>query len=67
MTYKGHVENGVIVLDDPAELHDGMQVWIDLQPSFAELSKTTPLRGTAYKFDDPFTPAVADVDWDASK
>lgn len=26
MTHKGHVENGVIVLDDPTELPDGMVV-----------------------------------------
>ena len=26
MTYRGHVSNGVVVLDEPAELPDGMAV-----------------------------------------
>ena len=26
MTYRGHVKNGVVVLDEPAELPDGMAV-----------------------------------------
>ena len=26
MTYRGHVRNGVVVLDEPAELPDGMAV-----------------------------------------
>lgn len=30
MTYKGHVERGAIVLDDPVHLPDGALVTIDL-------------------------------------
>ena len=30
MTYKGHVENGAIVLDDRVELPDGVLVTIEL-------------------------------------
>ena len=29
MTYKGHVKNGVIVLDDPVEMPEGTQVRVD--------------------------------------
>jgi hypothetical protein len=29
MTYKGHVENGVVVLDEPAPLKDGMAVRVE--------------------------------------
>jgi hypothetical protein len=48
MTYKGHVENGTIVLDDPVELPEGAVVKIEVanreqpddadtpEPSFAE-------------------------------
>ena len=30
MTYKSHVENGVIVMDEPVELREGMEVAVDL-------------------------------------
>jgi hypothetical protein len=30
MTYKGHVENGVVVLDEPAQLPEGTEVEVDL-------------------------------------
>ena len=30
MTYRGHVENGVIVLDEPAELPEGTSVRVEL-------------------------------------
>ena len=29
MTYKGHVEKGVIVLDEPVQLEDGAEVTIE--------------------------------------
>ena len=32
MTYKGHVENGVIVLDEPVEMPEGTQVRVDFEP-----------------------------------
>lgn len=28
MTYRGHVKNGVIVLDEPADLPEGMEVMV---------------------------------------
>ncbi len=30
MTYRGHVENGIVVLDDPVALPDGAPVQVDL-------------------------------------
>lgn len=38
MTYNGHVENGVIVLDEPAPLSEGMQVRVEVasQPEVLE-------------------------------
>jgi len=30
MTYRGHVENGVIVLDEPAELPEGASVRVEI-------------------------------------
>jgi hypothetical protein len=64
MSYKGHVENGVIVLDDPAPLKEGMRVTVLLVESVE--SSSTSLRGTHYRFDDPFTPATDADDWEAS-
>ena len=36
MPYHGHVENGVVVLDDAAKLPDGAQVQVDLVPDQAD-------------------------------
>ncbi|MFW6161299.1 MAG: hypothetical protein ACODAJ_00935 [Planctomycetota bacterium] len=30
MTYRGHVKNGVVVLDEPAELPEGAEVRVEL-------------------------------------
>ena len=32
MTYRGHVENGLVVLDEPVELTEGTQVRIEVLP-----------------------------------
>lgn len=42
MTYKGHVENGVIVLDEPAELPDGASVRIEVCVA-SEKTETEPI------------------------
>ncbi len=65
MPYRGHVENGVVVLDDPVELREGAKVQVELLDTQGGAVNPTPLRGTAYRFDDPFSPAVAETDWDA--
>lgn len=33
MVYRGHVRNGVIELDDPSELQEGMEVQVAIPPS----------------------------------
>lgn len=33
MAYKGHVENGVIVLDEPADLQEGAEVAVEVVQS----------------------------------
>jgi hypothetical protein len=48
MTYKGHVRNGTVVLDEPAQLPEGAEVTVNVEPvapptSLAELLK--PLIG----------------------
>ena len=65
MTYKGHVANGVVVLDEPAPLDEGTEVRIELVTVSPRMPGSTPLRGTPYRFEDPFSPATADSDWDA--
>ena len=32
MTYRGHIENGRIVLDEPAELPEGSRVTVHVEP-----------------------------------
>lgn len=39
MTYKGHVRNGVVVLDEPAELPDGQEV--SVRPLRKKATKAT--------------------------
>jgi hypothetical protein len=45
MTYQGHIENGVIVLDESATLPDGAKVRVELLPSdeVPSDSKSKPL------------------------
>jgi hypothetical protein len=33
MTYKGHIKNGSVVLDEPVALPDGAEVTVDLVPA----------------------------------
>jgi len=33
MTYKGHIKNGSVVLDQPVPLPDGAEVTVDLVPT----------------------------------
>ena len=65
MTYKGHVHNGVVVLDDPTQLEEGIRVEITVVRILPEYESKTPLRGTPYKFDDPFSPALPESEWES--
>lgn len=44
MSYRGHVENGVIVLDDPATLPEGAAVRVELAEERTERSLADRLR-----------------------
>ncbi|HIJ64446.1 MAG TPA: hypothetical protein HPP77_00740 [Candidatus Hydrogenedentes bacterium] len=67
MPYHGHVENGVIVLDDAQLLPEGTEVVVEPLESAAAAEGSTPFRGTTYRFDAPFAPAVPPEDWDACR
>ena len=77
MAYRGHVENGVIVLDEPVGLPEGTIVKIALAGAAANAdgspadsvelgTERFPLRGLAYRYDAPFDPAVSEEDWTAN-
>lgn len=65
MVYRGHVRNGAIVLDDAVSLPEGMEVTVEPVDSKNHRNDPTPLRGTPYRFEDPFTPAAPVEDWNA--
>lgn len=66
MYYSGHIENGVIVLDEPAVLRDGARVRVEIVGDAAPTGQQRPLQGTPYRYDDPFGPAVDIGDWEAA-
>ncbi len=39
MTYRGHIENGVVVLDEPVELPEGAEVRVDLADEDNDLAE----------------------------
>lgn len=59
MTYKGHTENGVIVLDDPVSLKNGLKVAVEVLEDSKAANPSMPLRGTEYHFEEPFKPIQA--------
>lgn len=42
MSFEGHVENGQIVLDGPAELPEGAKVRVELVSSVSAIQPATP-------------------------
>ncbi|HPD15233.1 MAG TPA: hypothetical protein PLE19_09795 [Planctomycetota bacterium] len=44
MTYRGHVENGVVVLDEPAPLAEGTRVRVEPDESGRELTLAERLK-----------------------
>ena len=67
MPYKGHVENGVIVIDEPAPIREGLEVRIEIVPPLECQGDPAPLRGTPYRFERPLDPAVAETAWESSR
>ncbi len=66
MLYKGHIEKGVVVLDDNVALKDGTAVRIELVET-PQPARQTSLRDLPYAFPDPFSPVVSDSDWEANR
>ncbi len=77
MTYTGHVENGVIVLDEPVTLPEGAIIKIALAGAapnadggpgddVEHVTGRFPLRGLAYRYDAPFEPAISEREWSAN-
>jgi len=58
MPYRGHVEKGVVVFDEPVDVTEGTEVRVELLVRREEKPNSTPLRGTPYRYDEPFAPAV---------
>lgn len=67
MVLKGHVNNGVIILDDEANLPDGTVVFISLEPVNEEALPYRRYRGSPYTYTNPTDPAAPDSDWDAAR
>lgn len=65
MIYRGHVKNGVVILEDEAVLPEGAEVRVE--PVKQPGASATSLRGTPYRFEDPFTPAVGEEEWDSAR
>lgn len=65
LQYTGHIENGAIILDNAPALQNGVRVRIELLEVDPTETSGMPLRGTSYRYDDPFSPALEPEDWDA--
>jgi len=59
--------NGTIVIDElPFAAGEMVKITIEKAPKF-DPDNPYPLRGTPYRYDDPFGPAVPLDEWDALK
>ena len=67
MPYRGHIENGVVVLDDPVPFPEGTEVTVEPVRRRKPAECRFALRDTPYHFDDPFAPVVPPEDWDSSQ
>lgn len=65
MEFTGHIENGAIILDEPSRLRDGARVRVDVVEVEKPVMAEKVLRGTPYRYDDPFGFAAPPEDWDA--
>ena len=65
MPYTGHTENGVIVLDEPVSLENGLKVSIVVLENKKSDNSLMPLRGSKYYFEEPFAPV--DTDWESDQ
>ncbi len=71
--FKGHVQNGGVILDEPVALPEGTPVTVtpatgtfgDQPTSVREddASKRFPLRGMPYSYAEPFESALPEGEW----
>lgn len=68
MTLTGHVHNGAIVLDNQIALAEGTPVQVEVWVAPDGESRSMPFRGAQpYVFEDPFSPAIPESDWEAAR
>jgi len=61
MTYQGHIENGVIVLDEPANLQNGARVRIELLLDSETMPKADGPQGTQFEHYKSIIGAIDDL------
>jgi len=61
MTYQGHFENGIIVLDEPVHVPDGAKVRIELLAPSESPQNTATLSGTHYEHYESIIGAIEDL------
>lgn len=62
---KAKVEAGGKPVVDGVPFPEGQEVEISINPVQLGNEDRYPLKGTVYRFDDPFSPAVPPGDWEA--
>ena len=67
MVLRGHVSDGVIVLDEKTTLPEGLQVSISIEPEDENKMPYRRFRGSPYTYERPFEPALPDTDWEAAR
>jgi hypothetical protein len=67
MVIKGHVCDGVIVLDEQARLPEGVTVFVSLEPPDESTLPYRRYRGHPYKFESPLEPPAPHSDWESSR
>ena len=65
MTYRGHVKNGVVVLDEPVKLPEGAEVQVDLQATLPDKPAADEIP-TLYEQLEPFIGKAQGLPPDAS-
>ncbi|MBI1317937.1 MAG: hypothetical protein GC168_03175 [Candidatus Hydrogenedens sp.] len=67
MVLRGHVDKGVIILDENATLPDGIRVSVSILASDEDCLSYRRFRGVPYTFEHPFEPAIPETDWEAAR
>ena len=67
MTYRGHMKNGVAVLDEPASLPDGTRVRVEIDPPQDDFWATKTVQDLAHEQGVPPLQSLEDLagEWPA--